>query len=114
MYKILIPHNLSKNIKIDLYKWKNKIVKYNKPYTELIKYTKPNKGIIYSVSRTNNCKEIIIYDNKNENKNKYIIENIIDKKYCMYGIYSWITAFTISGISYGYVIYNDIELFFLL
>jgi hypothetical protein len=114
MYKILIPHNLSKNIKIDLYRWKNKIVKYNKPYTGVIKYSKPNKGLISSVSRTNNCKEIIIYDNKNENNYKYIIENIINKKYGLYGLYSCIFACTISGISYGYVIYNELELFFLL
>lgn len=127
MYKILnkFPQNCKKTTKNELCKWKHKIVKYNKPNIGIIKYNKPNTGIIYSVSRTNifqllpkviplqnNCKDIIIYDNKNTYK--YIIENIIYKKYVLYGLYSCITACVISGISYGYIIYNKLELLVLL
>ena len=119
MYKILqkFPNNRTQNIKFYLYKWKNKIVKYTNPNTELIKYVSRTKNnqilpIPLEESIKNNCKDIIIYDNKN--KYKYIIENIIYNQYSLYGLYSCISAYTLSCISYSYIIYNDLELLFLL
>ena len=119
MFKKL--HRLPQIRLYELYKWKTNNIEYVKQKTEkkgLIEYIKPiiHKSIIVSRTKKNELLNLSMISSsylplKKIIENKIHTENLLYEKY---GLYSCFLICIISGSSYVYIIYNELELLFLL